>query len=75
MTTETITEYRQLLAGARRNFALCVLEVQAPFTTSAHQWRKKADRLQSAIRRAERLAHVDLLDAAVTLLRRESEPS
>ena len=75
MTTETITELRQLYATARRNFALCVLEVQSDLPMSAHQWRIKADRLQSAIRRAERLAHVDLLDAAVTLLKRENEPS
>jgi len=74
MTTDTITEYRQLLTRARRNFALCVVQIQDKAST-AHGWRIKADRLQSAIRRAERLAHVDLLDAAVTLLKRENEPS
>ena len=71
MTTETITEYRQLLTIARRNFALCVVQIQADQPMTTREWRKKADRLQSAIRRAERLAHVDLLDAAVTLLKRE----
>ena len=74
MTTNEITEYCQQVTRARRNFALCVVELQREPSLS-YVWKDKADRLQSAIARAERFAAFGKFKEAATLLGKENEPA
>jgi hypothetical protein len=75
-------EYDALLARARRNFALCVLQIQgsscpAGISPSAwwQRWRAKADALKVAIDTAELLDLTGQRSAACELLRKENEPT
>lgn len=76
--TETLTEYQSQLSRALRNLAICILGIEgqdpeAQFGLDiAHGWREKADRLRSAIRRAERFLAVGNVAAAVVLLKQEN---
>ena len=73
MTTDAITEYRNQMARAKRNFAICVVNIQQDIPARSLDWRMMADRLRSAIIRAERFARLGKFDAAVTLLGKEDE--
>ena len=71
MMSEEITEYRRQMTRAKRNVAICVVELQSDVLVP-NIWRDKADRLRSAIARAERLARCDNFHAAVYLLSGEN---
>ena len=76
MNADAITSYRQQMARAKRNFALCVVSLQntvTPEDAAIYVWRNKSDHLRSAIKRAERFAQLGNFDAAVTLLSRENK--
>ena len=78
-----VTDYEHQLARARRNFALCVLQIQAPSIDPAadeavrREWRKKADRLKGAIAVASTITFMcgDMVVArASDILKQENEP-
>ena len=71
---DAITEYRHQMARAKRNVAICVVELQSDVLVP-NIWRDKADRLRNAVSRAERLARCNNFHAAVLLLSGENEPA
>jgi hypothetical protein len=76
----SVTDYQSQLTRARRNFALCVLQIQAGGHQVAaaeairHEWRVKADRLQSAILYAKTMEESGAHVGACQLLKQENEP-
>jgi len=71
---DAITEYRHIMSRAKRAVAACVVEIQGN-SPAPEIWRDRADRLRSAVNRAERLARCNNFDAAVLLLSGESGPA
>jgi len=81
MTADVINEYRHNMTRAKRNFALCVVELrnyEPPIFRDdlvSPKWRDKADRLRNAVHRAERFARLGDFNAAVAILIKENEPA
>lgn len=84
MSEQDTSGYQVLLTRARRNFALCVVQLQntpgmpttgggeAIHNAVAWAWRQKADRLQFAINAASGLAAGGALAQACKVLAKEN---
>jgi hypothetical protein len=74
------TEYEALLERSQRNFALCVLQIQAEPRVLlgdgeiVRGWREKADRLQWAMKEADLRRRCGQLAEACATLKQENEP-
>jgi hypothetical protein len=77
---DSVENFEPILRRAYRNIGLCVVKLQecVPHLVfgdaMAHGWREKADRLMSAVRRAERFAKLGDFDKACEILCRENDP-
>ncbi len=78
MTTQDTSGYQVLLSRARRNFALCVVNINDADVSypvglvSARTFRAKADKLQLAINAASGLASGGDLAQACEILAKEN---